>query len=253
MRLIAHRGASGYAPENTRVAFRIALEMGAPALELDVRETSDSRLVVLHDESLKRTAGLRALVGETPYSQVAGLDAGAWFDKRFAGERVPLLEQVLELARGKAEMHVEVKGGGTRPGMERRLVDLLRRAGWVQNAVISSFHPEILRRLRELDRRLRLGYLVGGGPLTLPGKAVTEAKALRCESVHLSLSLANTRWARAIKDHGMGILVYTVNKIEDLTRMERLGAAGVFTNYPDLVSRHWSAVGGTDNGRDSLA
>ena len=87
IRLIAHRGASGYAPENTKVSFRIALEMGAKALELDVRETSDTRLVVLHDETLKRTAGLRAAVAETPYTQVATLDAGSWYDKRYAGER----------------------------------------------------------------------------------------------------------------------------------------------------------------------
>jgi len=251
MRLIAHRGASGYAPENTKVAFRIALEMGATAMELDVRETSDTRMVVLHDESLKRTAGLRALIGETPYTQVAGLDAGAWFDRRYAGERVPLLEQVLEMAKGKAEMHVEVKGG--KPGMERRLLDLLRRTGFLQDAVVSSFHPEILKKLRELEKRVRLGYLVGGGPLSLPTRAVSEAKGLRCESVHLSLNQANARWLRAIKDHGMSALVYTVNKAEDLARLEKLGVEAVFTNYPDLVSRHWAAVGGTDNGRDNLA
>jgi glycerophosphoryl diester phosphodiesterase len=244
MRLIAHRGASGYAPENTKVAFRIALEMGAPAMELDIRETSDTRIVVLHDESLKRTAGLRALIGEVPYSQVANLEAGAWFDKRFAGERVPLLEHVLEMAKGKAEMHVEVKGG--KPGMERRLLDLLRRTGFLPGAVVSSFHPEILKKLRELDKRVRLGYLVAGGPLSLPNKAVSEAKGLRCESVHLSLNQANARWVRAVKDHGMTALVYTVNKAEELTRLEKLGVEGVFTNYPDLLSRHWAAVGGTN-------
>lgn len=254
MRLIAHRGASGYAPENTKVAFKIALEMGATAMELDVRETSDSRIVVLHDESLKRTAGLRAMVGEVPYTQVSTLDAGSWFDRRFAGERVPLLEHVLDLAKGKAEMHVEVKGSGARPGFERRLLDLLRRTGWLQNAIVSSFHPEILKKLRELDKRVRLGYLVGGGPLVLPIKAVQDAKGIRCESIHLSMSQVNTRWMRVNKDHGLATLVYTVNKPEDLAKMENLGVDAVFTNYPDIVSRHWTAVGGTDaNGRNSLA
>lgn len=245
MRLIAHRGASGYAPENTRAAFRIALEMGAAALELDVRETSDCRLVVLHDESLKRTAGLKALVGEVPYPQVAALDAGSWFDRRFAGERIPLLEQVLDLAAGRCEMQVEVKLGRYKPGMERRLLDLLRRTGWMKAAVLSSFSPPILRKLRELDQRLRLGYLVLGGPLAIPGKHVAEAKSIRCESLHLSTSQANTRWLRLAREAGMQTLVYTVNRPEDLARFETLGVDAVFTNYPDLASRHWSAVGGT--------
>lgn len=246
MKLIAHRGASAYSPENTLAAFRIALEMGATAVELDVQETHDRRLVVLHDETLKRTTGNSSSVGDVPYGQLAGLDAGKWFSPSFAGERVPLLEEVLGLLKGRTELHVELKGGGEKyPGIERRLADLLRRTGWAQDAVVSSFHHASLQRVRELAPRARLGLLAGGGFLASPSKAVAAAKALACESVHVSLSQSSGAWAREARHARMKLLVYTVNRAEDALRLERLGVDAVFTNHPDLLSRHWEAVGGT--------
>ncbi len=112
--LIAHRGASGYCPENTLASFSRALQMGATAIEFDVQQTKDGRLVVIHDFDLKRVGGLKRRVGAMTYTELSQVDVGSWFDPRFKGERVPLLEELLDLADGKAELHLEVKNG-TRP------------------------------------------------------------------------------------------------------------------------------------------
>src|SRR5262245_24640882 len=107
---IAHRGASSYAPENTFSAFELALSLGACELELDVQETADGELVVIHDDTVERTTnGTGAVTGHT-LAVLQGLDAGAWFDRRFAGERIPTLDRMLERYSSRARLHIELKG-----------------------------------------------------------------------------------------------------------------------------------------------
>ncbi|MFA6316310.1 MAG: glycerophosphodiester phosphodiesterase family protein [Elusimicrobiota bacterium] len=246
MRLIAHRGASGYAPENTLASFRRALEMGASAIELDVHQTTDGELAVLHDWDLKRTArGLppghparkwrrlhRARVGEMSFAALAAADVGSWFGPRFRGERIPRLADVLELAAGRAELHVELKKGSSLyPCVEARVVALLRDFGALKTAVVSSFDHAALFNARLLEPRLRLGYLLG---LTTMKKALKETAALRAESLNISLRQATPRRIGLAKAQGLKVLVYTVNRAADLPRLERLGVDGVFSNYPDL-------------------
>ncbi|MCX5788536.1 MAG: glycerophosphodiester phosphodiesterase family protein [Elusimicrobia bacterium] len=216
--LIAHRGASGYAPENTMAAFELALEMGAGSAEFDVQQTKDGRLVVIHDTDLKRVAGVRRGVGAMTWPELSRLDIGAWFSARFAGERVPLLEEVLDLFRGKAELQLELKQP-VRPyrGMVRRVAELL------------ASRP--LFEFRSLAPAARLGYLVG---LTRRSVALAEARELRCESVNLSARQADETWARALHSAGLKMLVYTVNEPKEYERLGELGVDAVFTNFPEV-------------------
>lgn len=239
-RVIAHRGASGYAPENTRAAFALALEMGARAVEFDVQQSADGRLVVIHDLDLKRLAGLRRRVGALTADELARVDVGRWFSPGFEGERIPSLEAVLAQLGGRAELQLEIKNpGGAYPGIEERVVGLLRgRPALERRVCVSSFDHESLYRVRALASWARLGYLVG---FTRRATALREARELDCESVHLSVRQAEGPWAAAVREAGRRLLVYTVNEPRVYERLAVLGADGVFSNFPDLSRRPLAA------------
>src|SRR5262245_17599925 len=111
--VIAHRGASSYAPENTFAAFDLALQMGAHQIEIDVECTSDDYIVVIHDDTVDRTTDGAGLVTDQTLAALRELDAGAWFGAMFAGERIPLFEEVLARYKGRAHLHTEIKGHST--------------------------------------------------------------------------------------------------------------------------------------------
>ncbi|MBI5243554.1 MAG: glycerophosphodiester phosphodiesterase [Elusimicrobia bacterium] len=244
MKLIAHRGASGYFPENTRAAFQAALDMGAVSVELDVQQTKDGELAVIHDTDLKRLAGARALVGELRYEELARHDVGAWFGPRFKGARAPRLKEALELLlRHRVEAHVEVKQAQTPyEGIEKRVLEAISQmpSGKALCVVSSADHPT-LHRLRKLDKGLRLGCLASHTPLE---QALGEACELACESVHISGRVFSERWADQAHLKGLKIFVYTINERRDAERLKSLGVDGIFSDYPDLL-RPADPVGGT--------
>lgn len=233
MLVIAHRGASGHAPENTMAAFRLALSMGAKAVELDVHQTKDGALVVIHDEDLKRTGGRKLRVKDLTYKELCRHEVGSWFDGAFHGEPVPLLEEVFELCRGKAEVHVELKrGSALYPGIEDKVAALVRRRKAWDTTLFSSFDHHALYGIRWADSRARIGYLLG---LTLMRTAYREMGELKAESLNLSRRQVDARKVKACHDRGLKVLVYTVNDAPELERLDKLGVDGVFCNYPELA------------------
>lgn len=233
MQLIAHRGASGYAPENTMAAFRLALEMGAQAIELDVHQTRDMQLVVTHDEDLKRVGRTKARVKDLTLADLSKVDVGSWFDPCFSNERIPTLSEVFDLVEGRAELHVELKKGSRLyPGIEQRLTELIeRRKAWT-STLVSSFDHAALFSVRALDARARIGYLLG---LTGMKTAYREMGELKAESLNMSARQADARKVKECKARGLRTLVYTVNTRKELGRLDKLGIDGVFTNFPELT------------------
>lgn len=233
MLMIAHRGASGYAPENTMASFRLALEMGAKAVELDVHQTRDHELVVIHDEDLKRVGALKARVKDLTAEELSSVDVGSWFDPCFSAERAPRLSDVFDLTDGKAELHVEIKSGSRLyPGIEERLVDMIQRRKAWGTTLVSSFDHAALYSVRSLDARVRIGYLLG---MTGMRTALREMVELKAESLNLSARQADAFKLRACRALGLRALVYTVNTRVELARLARLGYDGVFTNFPELT------------------
>jgi glycerophosphoryl diester phosphodiesterase len=160
--LIAHRGGATEAPENTLAAFRHALSLGIRYVELDVQMSSDGELVVIHDETLDRTTSGSGPVGDHTYEELRRLDAGSWFAPEYAGERIPTLREVLDLCvlEGVGVV-IELKSPGMYQGMEEKVAALvgemcLRGA---ENIWCISFDHDAIRRMRELDAILPLGYL----------------------------------------------------------------------------------------------
>lgn len=228
--VIAHRGASADAPENTLSAFRLARRLGAGMVELDVHRTKDRRLVVIHDPSLTRTTGVRAAVASRTLAEMADLDAGSWFAPRFSHERVPTLEAVLAALGPRMAVNIEIKSGRRPyPGLEARLVARLRRLGWVRRALISSFHLASLTRVRRLHPTIAIGILVH--PWSLDA-ALRRARQLGAVSVHPPARAVTAALVDRLHAAGLLVLPYTVDRRADQARLLRLGVDGFFTNRP---------------------
>ena len=158
--VIAHRGASGHAPENTFAAFRRAVELGATFIETDLQVTRDGRFVALHDSTVSRTTNGTGEVHEFTLEELRQVDAGMWFDREFMGERVPTLEEILEFSREHdVVFYLELKYPAVW-GMDHSLVAALQKAQSAPRTIVISFDPATLSPLRRLDPSIMTGLLV---------------------------------------------------------------------------------------------
>ncbi|HAH32778.1 MAG TPA: hypothetical protein DCL44_10740 [Elusimicrobia bacterium] len=238
MKIIAHRGASGYAPENTLKAFELAVKMGSRDFEFDLHRTRDGILVAHHDFDLKRTAATDAKIAELTYAELKEINVAAHFSKDPAFQRVPRLEEVLEIVEPAASwLNFEIKNdGNVYPGIEGDLLAFLRlRPALFEKAVVSSFDPGTADRCRGLSPALRLAYLNHGLSAVLLPVALKKAKAISAENFHFNFRLAGLLNVAEIKKAGFRVCVYTVNEKNDALRMKEMGVDGIFTNYPDIM------------------
>lgn len=231
--IIAHRGASGHAPEHTFAAYDRAIELGADYLEQDLQVTSDGELVVLHDDTLDRTTDGEGRVDEHTLQQLQQLDAGTWFAPEFAGERVPTLDEVLTRYGHSQRYYIETKAAN----IEERLTELLARHGLIEPAatawqvLIQSFSAASLRRMRELEPRLPLIQLVSHHDPALLDRLdeVSEYAA----GIGPSRALVTPDLVRAAHARGLAIHPYTTDDPDELQRLADLGVDGIFTNRPE--------------------
>jgi glycerophosphoryl diester phosphodiesterase len=226
---IAHRGASGDYPENTLTAIQKAIEAGADMVEIDIHRTCDGRLVVLHDEDLHRTAGVRARVSEMSLKELKGLDVGKWRGDAFQGERIPTLSEVFSLVKGKVRLDVEIKT--SEPGVEDLFLDEVRQCGMEAEVLASSFDWEVLRRIRRADAGLPIGLLCE----TWKG-ALAEASTVRASAVVLSQRRANASMIAAAHDARLDVWIYTVNDAESMRKCLAAGVDGICTDFPERLT-----------------
>lgn len=249
--VIAHRGFSARAPENTLAAVDMALELGVDMIEVDVTLTRDGHVVVIHDEVLDRTTDGAGRVMESSLDYVRSLDAGSWFDPSFAGERVPLLEEVLERVRGRATINVEIKleavGSGTEPAdtevseievseieVVRKVVRALRNTDTAEAALVSSFEPRALEALRRAAPEIRRGSLFNR-QLHRGRRPSDIAGAVDAASFHVNKWLLGPRGWLDVRRHRLPFLVYTVNRPSAMRFWLAAGARGLFTDHPDRL------------------
>ena len=239
--VIAHRGFSAQAPENTLTAFRAAVEAGADRVEFDVLLTRDGQPVVIHDATLDRTTSGSGPVAGRTLEELRSLDAGAWFSPRFAGERVPTLEEALLLCRGRIALNVEIKGEAVEPGqepppggVEARVVEALRASGLAAEAVVSSFEPLVLERVRRLAPEVPLASLYNADHHRGLGPAEV-CRAVGSRAFHCSREEVTPRWVAEAHRSGLEIKVYTVDDPGEMEELARQGVDGLFTNRPDLA------------------
>ncbi len=245
MKIISHRGASGYAPENTLKAFRLAVEMGSRDFEFDVHQTKDGVLVVHHDYDLKPTAGKEARIAGLDYAELKKFNVAAHFKRDKMVQHVPRLEEVIDIIGPESDwLNFEVKNdNNVYPGIEEKLLGFLKsRPGLFEKAVVSSFDHGTLKRFRELSLRLKLAYLGHGLSTMLLLPAIRKAKAVGAVSFHMALRIAFKLNVKRIKKAGFQVCIYTVNRKKDALRMKEIGADGIFTNHPDILGK-WTLKG----------
>ena len=233
---IAHQGASADAPGNTLAAFRLALEMGADGFELDVMLSADGHLVVIHDDTVDRTTDGRGPVRQKTLAELKTLDAGAKFDARFAGERIPTLQEALHLVAGnRAFVNVEIKTDSLKgDGLEEKLVALIRGFGLGGRLLISSFNPFALWRMRRLAPDLPLALLYAENQRVYLRNR-WFAFLSRPDALNPSFRLATQEHVRWAKSRGYRLYVWTVDEEPEMRRLIALGVDGVITNKPDLL------------------
>lgn len=220
----AHRGASRECPENTMAAFRMAAELGADWIELDVQQTADGQLIVMHDTNLLRTTGVPKNVWEATWDEISGLDAGSWFSPEFAGEPVPLLSQVLELAVEQGiRLNIELKPTGHETDFEQQVVDLVREYGYAEGCVITSQVYSVLERVKEYDPEIRTVYVMSvayGNLLKLEA-----ADAFSVQAASLSSGMVSR-----LHDQGREVYAWTVNTRSIMDKMLRLNVDNLITD-----------------------
>ena len=232
--VVGHRGASGYAPENTFASFELALEQGADVVELDVHLSRDGTVVVIHDERLERTTDGRGLVQEHSLAELRRLDAGTWFDPRFAGQRIPTLDEVLEWAAGRTPLAIEIKNGPLfYEGIEARIVELLERHRMRERALVISFDHHALGRLRALDPSVATGVLYFGRPLD----PVLLAGAVGAQVLEPHWSFVTAQDVTLAHAAGLRVSAWATSDPRVLAGLVETGVDGIATDHPDVLVR----------------
>lgn len=238
MRIIAHRGASAYAPENTLKAFRLAVQMGAADFEFDVHQTKDGILVVHHDFDLKRTSGEDVKIAGLNYAELKKINVAAHFTRDPAFQYLPRLEEVLDIIEPPSRwLNFEVKNDNDLyPGIEEKVLAFLRsKPGLFEKSVVSSFDHGTLRRFRERAPELKLAYLGHNLKTVLLLPAIKKAKEIGAVNFHMNVRLAFKLNVAKLHRSGFKVCVYTVNTKKEALRMQAIGVDGIFSNHPDIL------------------
>ena len=233
--VIAHRGFSGRAPENTVAAFKKAMEIGSDAIEFDVRFTGDGHLVIFHDDKLERTTNGRGKVAGFTLKELKQLDAGGWFYSAFAGERIPTLKEVLELTRGRILLNIELKKGDHGKYSMLDLADRTLRevleAGMERAVLFSSFDLGAVQRVHEKDPRIPVAFITGD-PWNSPLDAM---KGNSFPVLNPGKSVLNEDNLSKARQQGIRINVWTPDTVKEMEKFIAMGVDGIITNHPDRL------------------
>ena len=235
--VIAHRGASGYAPENSAAAFRIAHHMGVDDVELDVQLTVDGQLALCHDSSLQRYGYSGQAVEEMEWSELAALDMGSWFSPYFYSEtRMWRLDDLFQSYGERFNYHVELKG--SKLVLSEAVLDCINRFGLRDYCIVTSFQHELLTIMRELDSDIRLAWLIP----TIDDAALSVAEELALTQLCPEAILVDAEQVKRAREVVPGVRAWGINgdSLEIATLIERVvdsGCDGTTINWPDLVTK----------------
>jgi glycerophosphoryl diester phosphodiesterase len=231
----AHRGFSGQAPENTPAAFQAAIEIGADMVELDVHLTRNNEVVVIHDDTLERTTNGKGNVAEKTLAELKTLDAGSWFNSHFAGERIQTLAEVLDIARNRILVNIELKKGKNFPYTMEELADrtlaVVEKAGMTGQVLFSSFDPAAVNRIKKKAPLLPIALIVDK-PWEKPED---PGDGTRYPTLNCRTTVLNEGNIRRAHTAGIRVHVWTVNTREAMEKFLSLDVDGIITNHPDIL------------------
>ena len=232
---IAHRGASGVAPPNTLAAFEKAVELGADGIEFDVHLSADGVPVVIHDFTVDGTTDGSGRVANLTLAQLKQLDAGSSFDPAFADQRIPTLKEVLETFGSRLLLNIELKSFNLSDnGLEQAVIAQIRQHDLNSRAIISSFNPVSLRRVKKIAPHIPVGLLYALN-LPLPLRLAWLAPLFPHEARHPERTMVNARYVAWARRHGYRVNVWTVNDPDEMCRLVGLGVDSIITDVPDVL------------------
>lgn len=227
-KVMAHRGASTEAPENTMAAFQKAIDDMADYIELDVQLTNNGEVIVMHDSNAYRTTGVDANIVNMTYKEVKTLDAGSWFSDEYVGENVPSLKEVLELTQGKIKLNIELKPVDNGTALAKNTVRLIEKYNMVNDCVITSFSESALKAVKTYNQEIKVGYI-----LSAAYGDFYDMKNVDFFSVNAAF--LSKRTIDAIHNSGKRVYAWTVNNKESIKNLTNKGVDGIITDNPVLA------------------
>lgn len=221
IKVLGHRGCAGIEPENTIRAFKRAMDLDVDFIELDVRMSRDKKLVVIHDDKVDRTTNGKGYVRDLTFEEIRKLDAGK-------GEKIPSLEEAIDLLKkGKQTIAIEIKEPDTLEG----ILKILMEEELSSKVIIVSFWHNVLKRIKEIEPEIKTGAILVGRPID----AVSIAKAAKSELICLKHKFIDQELVVECHENDIEVNAWTVNEIEDIKRMKKLGVDTISSDYPDRV------------------
>ncbi|WP_217586645.1 glycerophosphodiester phosphodiesterase [Lentibacillus saliphilus] len=230
--IIAHRGASEQAPENTMPAFDLAWRMGSEGIETDVQLTKDNVPILIHDERINRTTNGRGYVKDYTYHELIQLDSGQWFNPSFSGTKIITLEQFLNWIKDKPlYLNIELKNNKIDyKGLELAVLELIAHYKVANRTTLSTFNPNSVNRLHKLNPTIDSALLLSKRKSS---NLVQHAKALGANALHIKYRMLTPEIVEACRRESMALRVYTVNSSKHMLRCFQLGCTAIFTDIPD--------------------
>ncbi len=223
-----HRGASDIAPENTLVAIMKCVEFGADFTELDVQETKDGQIILLHDDDLKRTTNDSGFIWDKTWADLQQVDAGGWKSPEYTGEPIPLLETVIDSVRGKIKLNIEIKINGHQEKLEERVVAIIEKKNFVNDCIITSFNLASIEKVKRLNSKLKVGLIFDKMP-------DYDIFSTDWELVSVHHKLVTQHFVEQAHQAGKAVHVWMVNEPELMKKMIAHQVDCIITNRPEIL------------------
>jgi glycerophosphoryl diester phosphodiesterase len=227
--VFAHRGAAGKAPENTMAAFKQAIADKTDWIELDVQESKDGIVMVIHDSDVMKLAGASPKIWESTAEELQKLDIGSWFDPKFAGERIPTLKEVLQEVKGKVKVLIELKYYGHDDALEQKVVDIVEEMGMANDVAVMSLKPAQVEKIKALRPEWESGILLS--------KVLGDISQMDVDFLAVNLGMMHPSFIKRTHEVGKKLYVWTADDPITVFKMLTYGADGIITNEPEMARK----------------
>ncbi|HDR7365742.1 TPA: glycerophosphodiester phosphodiesterase [Bacillus toyonensis] len=240
---IAHRGASAYAPEHTIAAYKLGQQLKGDYIEIDLQMTKDGHLLAMHDETVNRTTNGKGLVKEHTLEEMKQLNVGSFFNekypnlakKEFENAKVPKLKESIEMFGHNANYYIETKSPDEYPGMEEKLLEIIKYYQISDKVIIQSFSEESLQKIHSLHANIPLVQLLSYQKSVQLNELEIEKYKTYCIGLGMNYKYIDSAYVKKIKKHGLEVHPFTVDNEKDMKKLLSWGVDGMFTNYPDRL------------------
>jgi glycerophosphoryl diester phosphodiesterase len=235
--LTGHRGSKVRAPENTLSAIRQAIAEGADYAEIDVQTTADGVVVLLHDADLMRVASVNRRLRDINYQELKEFDVGSWFAPEFSSERIPTLQEAIDLARGRIKLNIELKFTWPDPALTQKVANIIRQKGFSSDCVVSSLNFQAVTEIKQAFPELTAGFIVF--------KVAGNLSRMEADFLSINAARATPRLVRQLHRNGRAVHVWTVNDFNNFISMIEMGVDNIITDHPQDLRRflkEWNAL-----------